>query len=85
MNPQRDPVVLAYDLFADAACAAMVAAPDGDAGLNHFRETLITLACMCVSGAAGLSTDTEHARGIIRDMVASGPPIDVLEVIRLNT
>jgi len=82
---ERDSTETAYDLFTHIACAAMLAAPGSDAGLNHFRETLIALAAMCVSGVAGLSTDRAHAIEVIADMMRRPPEIDVLEVIRLNT
>jgi hypothetical protein len=75
-----DPIELAYDLFRRAAGEAMLAA-GGDDGLETFRLTLITLASMCVSGAAGLSKDAVAARSAIMVMVGNAPPVDVYEVI----
>jgi hypothetical protein len=76
-----DPIELAYDLFHRAACEAMVASPGDDQGVESFRLTLITIASMCVSGAASLSTDVAAARSAIMVMVGNAPPVNVLEVI----
>jgi hypothetical protein len=82
---ERDSTDTAYDLFTHIACAAMLATPPGDAGIEFFRDTLITIAGMCASGVAGLMADREAAQAIIADIIADMPPIDVMEVIRLNT
>jgi hypothetical protein len=82
---ERDPTETAYDLFTHIACATMMAAPDGDRGIDFFRDALLTIACMCASGVAGLLTDRDAAMGIITPMIANAPPLDVLEVIRINT
>lgn len=84
MTTRVDPIELAYDLFSAIACEAMRAVPDNGEGPMAFQLTLVTLASMCVGGAASLAQDVPRARAAILTMVGNAPAVDVLEVIRSN-